>query len=120
MVNRGHLVGGSPGGAGAFLRFGGGTLAHWQTAFAVELIGIEKPAGLLRGQGHFLPLLGGIFLLTGLRPERLVVILVVIAGSARRHVGSGNTSFEPLQGITQFLALVAHAAEALLHFAQTD
>src|ERR1035441_10862032 len=88
MVNRGHLVGGSPCGAVVFLRFGGGALAHWQAAFAVEFVGIEKPAGLLRGQGHFLPLLGGAFLLTGLRPEWLVVIVLVIAGGARRHVGS--------------------------------
>ena len=48
----------------------------------------------------------------------MVFVLVVVAGCAGRHIGSGDAPLEFLQGFTQLLVLVAHAVGALLHFAQ--
>src|ERR1017187_9898783 len=118
MVSWAHVVRGSPGGARTVLGFSLGTLTHRQAAFAVELVGVEKPARLFRGQGHFLAILRRSFLLPGLWPERLVFLLLVIASRARRHVGGGNAPFELFHGFAQLLALVGHAVEALLHFTQ--
>ena len=59
----------SPRGPGAVPGLARSGLAHRQAAFAVELVAIEEPARLLRGQGHFLAVLGRAFLLAGLGPS---------------------------------------------------
>src|ERR1035437_2238213 len=48
-----HWARRSPGAAGAVLGVGEGALAHGQAPFAVEPVGVEKPAGLFRGERHF-------------------------------------------------------------------
>src|ERR1035437_9215866 len=118
MVIWTHLAWGSPGGAGTVLGFGGRALAHWQTALTVELVGVEKPACLLRGQGHFLAVLRGAFLLARFRSERLVFVFLIVAGCAGRHIWSGDAPLEFLQCFAQLLAFVAHTIHALLHFTE--
>ena len=73
---------------------------------------------MFRGERYFLAFLCGAFLLARFGPERLFFVLVVVAGCAGRHVGSGDAPLKLLQGFTQLLVLVPHPVGALLQFMQ--